>query len=86
MAGFDFRGGLYCLRHPLRSRRHEKSQVESAKHQDDADVHHQPFPESVSEEQKIYADDEDRHRHHVKQYSYSSVHFVSSGFQTFVAR
>jgi hypothetical protein len=39
---------------PLRSRRHEESQVESSKHQDNANIHYQPFPESVSEEHEIY--------------------------------
>jgi hypothetical protein len=29
----------------------EESQVESCKQQDNANIHHEPFPESVSEEQ-----------------------------------
>jgi hypothetical protein len=41
---------------PLRSWRHEKSKVESSEHQDDANIHDQPFPESVSEEHEIYTD------------------------------
>jgi hypothetical protein len=61
----------------LPSIRLEKSQVESSEHQDNADVHHQPFPESVSEELEIDADDDGRHRHHVKQYNDPSVHFGS---------
>jgi hypothetical protein len=34
----------------------EESQVESREHQDDANVHYQPFPESVSEERDIQTD------------------------------
>jgi hypothetical protein len=58
---------------PLRSWRHEESQVESSEHQDNANIHDQPFPESVSEEHEIYTDYNDCHRHHVKHYSYPSV-------------
>ncbi len=35
----------------------------------------QPFPESVSEEGKIYTDYDGCHRHRVKQDAYLSVHF-----------
>jgi hypothetical protein len=31
----------------------EESQVESREHQDNANIHDQPFPESVSEESEI---------------------------------
>jgi hypothetical protein len=53
----------------------EKSKVESSEHQDNANIHYQPFPESVSEEHEIYADYDGDHRHHVKHGSYLSAHF-----------
>jgi hypothetical protein len=55
----------------------EESQVESCEHQDNANIHCQPFPESVSEEYEIYADYDGCHRHHVKHDSYLSAHFRS---------
>jgi hypothetical protein len=60
---------------PWRSWRHEVSQVESSEHQDDANIHYQPFPESVSKEREIYTDYNGCHRHRVKHCSYPSVHF-----------
>ncbi|MGH6878598.1 MAG: hypothetical protein ACREHV_14645, partial [Rhizomicrobium sp.] len=43
-----------CHQSPLRrSQTPEESQVESCEHQDNADIHYQPFPESVSEEHDI---------------------------------
>jgi hypothetical protein len=42
----------------------EESQVESSKHQDNANIHRQPFPESVSQEHEIDTDDDGYHRHH----------------------
>src|SRR5262249_35402409 len=58
-----------------------ESQVESCEHQDNANIHHQPFPEpeSVSEEHEIYTDYNGCHRHHVKHDSYLSDHFSTSG-------
>src|SRR6266849_3739331 len=53
----------------------EESQVESGEHQDNANIHCQPFPESVSEEHEIYTDYDGYHRHHVKHDSYLSAHF-----------
>ena len=53
----------------------EESEVESCKHQDNADIHCQSLPKSVFEEQEIYTDYDGYHRHHVKSRSYSSVHF-----------
>jgi hypothetical protein len=53
----------------------EKSQVESCEHQNNANIHRQPFPESVSEEHEIYTDYDGCHRHHVKHDSYLSAHF-----------
>lgn len=43
-----------------------ESQVESGEYQDNSDIHHQPFPDPVSEEQKIYSDDDGYQQHHVK--------------------
>jgi hypothetical protein len=34
----------------------EESQVESYEHQDNANIHYQPFPKSISEEPEIYTD------------------------------
>ena len=53
----------------------EESEVEGYEDQDDANIHCQPFPESVSEEREIYTDDDGYHRHHVKDVSYLSAHF-----------
>src|SRR5580704_5027197 len=54
----------------------QESQVESCEHQDDANIHYQPFPESVSEEHQIYPDYDGYHRHHTKHDSLSA-HFES---------
>jgi hypothetical protein len=43
----------------------EESEVKSYEHQDNANIHCQPFPESVSEERQIHTDDYG-YRHHVK--------------------
>jgi len=53
----------------------EESKVEGYEDQDNANIHCQPFPESVSEERDIYADYDGYHRHHVKHDSYLSTHF-----------
>jgi hypothetical protein len=55
----------------------EESQVESSEHQNDADVHHQPFPETVSEDHEIDTDDNNYHRHHVKHDNYLPAHFIT---------
>jgi hypothetical protein len=52
----------------------EESEVKGCEHQDNADVDHQPFPESVSEEHEIHADDQDYHRHQVKRGRYMPSH------------
>jgi len=52
----------------------EKSEVESCEHQDNADVHRQPFPESVSEERDIYTNYDGHHHQHVKHDAYLSAH------------
>ena len=67
-------GGVRKLR-PCSWTHKEKSKVESCEHQDDANIHCQPFPEMVSEEHNIYTDYDGYHRHHVKHYSYLSAHF-----------
>ena len=51
----------------LDSRILEESPIEGDKHQDDADVHEQPLPEVISEEQQVHAHDDrdhDRHEEH----------------------
>src|SRR3984893_18463547 len=53
----------------------QESQVERCEHQDDSNIHCQPFPESVSEEHEIYTDYDGCHRHNVKHDSYLSAHF-----------
>jgi hypothetical protein len=53
----------------------EESEVESSEHQDNANIHCQPFPESASEERDIYTDYDGCHRHRVKHSSYLSAHF-----------
>jgi hypothetical protein len=55
----------------------EESKVESCEHQDNANIHSQPFPESVSEEPEIYTDNDSYHCHHVKHGSYLSAHFLT---------
>jgi hypothetical protein len=44
----------------------EESEVESCEHQDNANIHCQPFPELVSEEEEIHRDYDGYHRHHIK--------------------
>jgi hypothetical protein len=53
----------------------QESQVDRSEHQDDSNIHHQAFPESVSEEREIYTNYEGCHRQHVKRDSYLSAHF-----------
>jgi hypothetical protein len=53
----------------------EESQVESGKDQDNANIRYQPFPKAVSEERKIYTDDDGYHYHHIKHASYPTAHF-----------
>jgi len=57
------------------SRAAEESEVEGSKHQDNADIHDQPFPKSISEEREVYTDDKGRHRHNVKHDHCVSAHF-----------
>jgi hypothetical protein len=53
----------------------EEPQVESSEHQDDANIRHQPFQESVSKEDEIYTDDDGCHRHHVQHDNDLRSHF-----------
>jgi hypothetical protein len=69
---------------PLRSWRHEESQVESSEHQDNANIHYQPLPEAVSEEDKIYTHYNSCHRQHVKHYNHPSVHFSTTSLFHFL--
>jgi hypothetical protein len=69
---------------PLRSWWHEESQVESSKHQDNANIHYQPLPEAVSEEDKIYTHYNSCHRQHVKHYNHPSVHFSTTSLFHFL--
>ena len=62
-----------------------ESQVESCKHQNNADIYHQPFPESVSEERQIYTDYNGCHRQRVKHDSYLSAHFSTLRLSRFSA-
>jgi hypothetical protein len=55
----------------------EESEVESSEHQDNANIHGEPFPESVSEEHEIHTDDDGCHRQHIKHDSSLSAHFSS---------
>jgi hypothetical protein len=53
----------------------EESEVEGREHQDNADIHCEPFPETVSEEREIDTDDDGYHRRHVKHDTCLSAHF-----------
>jgi hypothetical protein len=55
--------------------RPEKSEIESSEHQENADIHCQPFPESVFEEHDIYTDYDGCHRYRIKHSSDLSAHF-----------
>jgi hypothetical protein len=44
----------------------QKSKVKSREHQNNANIHREPFPESVSEKPEIHADYGGYHRRHVK--------------------
>jgi hypothetical protein len=53
----------------------QESQIEGYKHQDNADVHYQPLPESILKEQKIYTNDNGYHHHNVKHGRHVPCHF-----------
>ena len=51
-----------------------RREAERREHQDDADVHHQPLPEPVPEEQDVHADHDGYQREHVKDDGWLSSH------------
>lgn len=57
----------------------EESQVESCEHQDNANVHCQALPESISEEPEINTDDDGCHRQEVKRAGDVLAHFSLHG-------
>ena len=44
----------------------QEPQIERPEHENDYDVHYQPLPEPVPEEQEVHADHDDYQRQHVK--------------------
>jgi hypothetical protein len=58
----------------------EKPQVEGSEHQNNADIHHQPFPEPGPEERDIDTDDDGDHRRQVKHDSDLSAHVGTFGY------
>jgi hypothetical protein len=44
----------------------QEAPIEGCKHQDDPNVHNQPFPEPVPEEQEVYTDNNRYHDRDVK--------------------
>jgi hypothetical protein len=46
--------------------RFREPQIERREHQDNSDVHYQPLPEPVPEEQDVHADHDGYQREHVK--------------------
>ncbi len=58
----------------------EESEVESCEDQDNANIHRQPFPESVSEEREIYTDYGGCHRRDVKHDGCLSADFSKRRF------
>src|SRR6516165_12178171 len=67
----------------LRSWTLQKPQIERREHQDNSDVHHQPLPEPVPEEQDVHADHDGYQRERVKHDGCLSSHpsFLFSLFQ-----
>jgi Integrase core domain len=61
----------------------QESQVDGGKHQDDADVHDEPFPESMPEEQHIDADDNGYLGHEVNCEQHRCRHYGSSSNRHF---
>ena len=53
----------------------QESEVECREHQNNANIHHQPFPELISEEREIHTDYNRSHCHNVKRETYVSDHF-----------
>src|SRR5215831_6922183 len=64
----------------LRSWTLQEPQIERPEHQDNADVHYQPRPELVPEEQDVHTDHDGDQREHVKHDGCRSAHrFVLLG-------
>jgi hypothetical protein len=61
---------------PLFSWTPQKPPIERCEHKDDSNIHRQPFPEAVSEEDQIHTDYDGCHRHHAKHDRYLSAHFI----------
>jgi hypothetical protein len=55
----------------------QKSQIEGCKHQHNPDIHYQPFPKSIFEEQEIYTNDNGNQRHNVKRRRHVPCHLKS---------
>ena len=71
----DLKGSQQSCRPSSDSWTAEETDVESREHQDDANVHGQPFPEVVSEERDIDTDNNRHHCHAIKHDSDLSAHF-----------
>jgi hypothetical protein len=67
---------LDCDETPPRQGLFQESEIEGYKHQDNADVRHQPLPEMMPEKQQVYANDNGNHHHNVKRDEYASCHFI----------
>jgi hypothetical protein len=52
-----------------------ESEIEGREHQDNTDIHRQPFPESILEEQKIQTNNNGDHYQNVKHGRYIDFHF-----------
>src|SRR6516164_8161366 len=52
----------------------QEPQIERPEHENDYDVHYQPLPEPVPEEQEVHADHDDYQREHVKHDGYLISH------------
>jgi hypothetical protein len=53
----------------------QESEIDGGEYQDDPDIHRQPFPELVPEEQNIYRDDHGCPQQYVKNDSRLDSHF-----------
>jgi len=60
----------------LRRLRFKEPQIERREYQDNTDVHHQPRPELVPEEQDVHADHDAYQREHVKHDGNLSAHLA----------
>src|SRR4029434_10258316 len=73
------RPGLWLAKTATKTRlRFKEPQIERREHQDNADVHHQPRPELVPEEQDVHADHDAYQREHVKHDGNLSAHLSFS--------